>query len=376
MAIRQLAAGGACVLAAVCVGVPLASGRTTAQAADATAAPGTPIYLDRRYSFAERAADLVSRMTLGGEGVADDQQHGAGDPAARDPAYGWWNEALHGVIARRRPTTTGNATDAEEHDVVPDRPVAGRQLGPGPDRTGSRRRSATRRARSCRTTSSNLDFYSPTMNLERDPRWGRNDETYGEDPLLEAKLVGQFVNGMEGKDASGQLLPEGERLLQGDRPRSSTTRQQQRGQPPHGGSVRQDERTLREYYTSRSATISQASQPGLDHELVQRVNGVPAAANPYLIDTLLRRDVRLRGLLHVATATRSDEINARPPLAAARVVAARRSTTIERNALRARRRRGPRLQRRLPRQLQTTGNQLAGGDEREQIKTLTGHVQR
>jgi len=63
MAIRQLAAGGACVLAAVCVGVPLASGRTTAQVADATTAPGTPIYLDRSYSYAERAADLVSRMT-------------------------------------------------------------------------------------------------------------------------------------------------------------------------------------------------------------------------------------------------------------------------------------------------------------------------
>ena len=45
------------------------------------------------------------------------------------------------------------------------------------------------------------------MNLERDPRWGRNDEAYGEDPLLVTRLVAQFVNGMEGKDRDGKLLP-------------------------------------------------------------------------------------------------------------------------------------------------------------------------
>ena len=61
-----------------------------------------------------------------------------------------------------------------------------------------------------------LDFYSPTINLGRDPRWGRNDESYGEDPLLEAKVASQFVDGMEGKDQNGRLLPDGRRLLQGD----------------------------------------------------------------------------------------------------------------------------------------------------------------
>ena len=49
-------------------------------------------------------------------------------------------------------------------------------------------------------TRMDLDFYSPTVNLARDPRWGRNDETFSEDPLLTADLAAQFVNGMEGKD--------------------------------------------------------------------------------------------------------------------------------------------------------------------------------
>ncbi len=48
------------------------------------------------------------------------------------------------------------------------------------------------------------------MNLMHDPRWGRNDESYGEDPLLETKMVSQFVDGMEGKDENGQLLPGGD----------------------------------------------------------------------------------------------------------------------------------------------------------------------
>jgi beta-glucosidase len=54
-----------------------------------------------------------------------------------------------------------------------------------------------------------LDFYSPTINLARDPRWGRNDEAFSEDPLLTAAIAGQFVNGMEGRDRNGNLLPAG-----------------------------------------------------------------------------------------------------------------------------------------------------------------------
>ena len=132
------------------------------------------------------------------------------------PAYGWWNEALHGINARVADRDSGNATTLTNTTSYPIDQSLRLELGPGPDLPGREGRCPTRRARSCRSNKLDLDFYSPTMNLERDPRWGRNDESYGEDPLLEAKMVSQFVDGMEGKDQNGRLLPAGQRLLQGD----------------------------------------------------------------------------------------------------------------------------------------------------------------
>ena len=69
----------------------------------------------------------------------------------------------------------------------------------------------------------NLDFYSPTMNLERDPRWGRTDETYGEDPFLTSREVSQFVDGLQGETEQGQLLPAATATTRRSR-RSSTSR--------------------------------------------------------------------------------------------------------------------------------------------------------
>ena len=135
-----------------------------------------------------------------------------------------------------------------------------------------------------RSNKLDLDFYSPTMNLGRDPRWGRNDESYGEDPLLEAKVAGQFVNGMEGKDQNGQLLPDGQRLLQGDDDAQALRAEQHRGHSnsdPNGrlnGSSNADDRTIREYYTMPFRKIVQASQNGAIMSSYNSVNGVPSAA--------------------------------------------------------------------------------------------------
>ena len=56
----------------------------------------------------------------------------------------------------------------------------------------------------------NLNFYSPTVNMHRDPRWGRNEESFSEDVYLTGKMASEFVLGMEGKDREGNLLdPDG-----------------------------------------------------------------------------------------------------------------------------------------------------------------------
>ena len=99
------------------------------------------------------------------------------------------------------------------------------------------------------------------MNLERDPRWGRNDEAYGEDPLLVNKEVDQFVNGMEGKDESGKLLPES-----GGYHKTITTIKHYAANNSEvnrrTGSSDMDDRTLREYYTKAFRDVVQDSQPG------------------------------------------------------------------------------------------------------------------
>src|SRR4051812_20050927 len=172
----------------------------------ATGAAATPVYLDPWYSFQERAADLVSRMTLAEKGSQGNSSAAPAIPRLGVQQYGWWNEALHGVSRSQVLTSQQNATTLTNTTSYPIDQSLGASWDPGLIyRVASQIGDEAREVSAHNTL--NLDFYSPTMNLERDPRWGRNDESYGEDPYLETKEVEQFVNGMEGKDQSGSLLP-------------------------------------------------------------------------------------------------------------------------------------------------------------------------
>src|SRR3954464_5936349 len=82
---------------------------TIAAAGAAPAAAETPIYLDRSYSFQERAADLVSRMTTAEKASQMISSRAPAIPRLGIPAYGWWNESLHGV-AREQLLPDKNAT--------------------------------------------------------------------------------------------------------------------------------------------------------------------------------------------------------------------------------------------------------------------------
>jgi len=132
-----------------------------------------------------------------------------------------------------------------------------------------------------------LDFYSPTINLGRDPRWGRNDETFSEDPFLTAAIASQFVNGMEGKDQEGNLLPEGGGYL-----KAITTLKHFAANNSEinrrTGSSDMDERTLREYYTAQFRRIVEQAHPGSIMSSYNSINGTPTAASVHLIDTLAR----------------------------------------------------------------------------------------
>src|SRR3954454_23956018 len=131
LAVRTAVAGGACLAALVCAGVPLAAGSgEKVKVAAAEPAPGTPIYLDRTYSYAERAADLVSRMTTAEKASQTISSAAPAIPRLGIRQYGQWNEALHGV-SRSQLTYNGNATVLNNTTSYPTDQTMGSSWDPG-----------------------------------------------------------------------------------------------------------------------------------------------------------------------------------------------------------------------------------------------------
>ncbi len=160
-------------------------------------------YLDPALSPAQRAADIVSRMTLE-EKVLQMQSTAPAIPRLDVPAYNWWNEALHGVVQGRAtvfPQAIGLAatwdTDLMHRvaDIISTEARAKyndaltRPAPTGPE---------TLMTLPGRTAG--LTYWSPNINIFRDPRWGRGQETYGEDPYLTGRMAVAFVTGMQGND--------------------------------------------------------------------------------------------------------------------------------------------------------------------------------
>ena len=277
---------------AAAVPPPAAAAPQAAASPRVMQAPSTPIYLDMSYSFEERAADLVSRMTLAEKASQMISSRAPAISRLGVREYGWWNEALHGV-ARLQTAASGNATVLQNTTSYP----IDLSLGSTWDPELMYREAVMISDESREVVPDNirnLDFWSPTINMSRDPRWGRNDESYGEDPLLVTKIVSQFVNGMEGKDMEGNLLPEGNGYL-----KTITTLKHYAANNSEvnrlNGTSNMDDRSLREYYTAAFRGIVQDSNVRSVMTSYNRVNGVPASASVYLMDNLLRQTFGFTG---------------------------------------------------------------------------------
>ena len=153
-----------------------------------------PIYLNPDCSFEERAEDLVSRMTLE-EKVTQMVYTSPAIPRLGIKSYNWWNEALHGVAragtATMFPQAIAMAATFDEEllfkiaDIIS---TEGRAKYHEAQRKGDH------------DIYKGLTFWSPNVNIFRDPRWGRGHETYGEDPYLTGRLGVAFVKGIQGND--------------------------------------------------------------------------------------------------------------------------------------------------------------------------------
>jgi beta-glucosidase len=160
-----------------------------------TAPPSSVLpYLNPALPISDRVDDLISRMTLE-EKASQLVNQARAIPRLQVPAYDWWSEALHGVAnagtATVFPEPIGLAATFDApliHDMAVVISIEAR----------------AKHNQSMRAGHSNimegLDFWSPNINIFRDPRWGRGQETYGEDPFLTGRMGVAFVTGMQGDD--------------------------------------------------------------------------------------------------------------------------------------------------------------------------------
>jgi beta-glucosidase len=170
---------------AICMGMLVAK----AGAQDVSTLP----YMNPNLSPEERARDLVSRMTLE-EKASQLVNQARAIPRLHVPAYDWWSEALHGVAVNGttefpEPIGLGATFDAPRiHEMAIDIGIEGRIKHVQAERAGHS------------NIMEGLDFWAPNLNIFRDPRWGRGQETYGEDPYLTGRMGVAFVTGMQGDD--------------------------------------------------------------------------------------------------------------------------------------------------------------------------------
>ena len=164
-------------------------------------------YQNPQLSAAQRADDLLTRLTLE-EKVSLMMDTSPAIPRLGIPKFQWWNEALHGVgrnsYATVFPITMAMAAswdDALLHQVFTAVSDEARVKAQQAKRTGNIKRYQS------------LSFWTPNINIFRDPRWGRGQETYGEDPFLTSKMGLAVVRGLQGYTYDGKRLGEKYRKL-------------------------------------------------------------------------------------------------------------------------------------------------------------------
>lgn len=228
-------------------------------------------YKNTALSFRERAADLVSRMTLE-EKVYQLGNVSAAIPRLEIPAYNYWSEASHGI--------TGIFKEAKEDVTI--FPVCLAMSNTWDrDRIEEVTKVISDEIRAYHNlVGDELHYWCPNINLTRDPRWGRNDESFGEDAFLAGKLAARYVQGLQGHDEKylkAVSTPKHYALNNSERDR-------------HTGSSDVDESILREYYCK---VFEYAIREGFAQSIMtsyNRINGIPASANKKLLQTLLREE--------------------------------------------------------------------------------------
>ncbi|HXC53847.1 MAG TPA: glycoside hydrolase family 3 C-terminal domain-containing protein [Rhizomicrobium sp.] len=174
--------------------IALAAALLAAPAAGA-AEPAPAPYRDASLPIAQRVDDLIARLTLP-EKASQLVNQARAIPRLGIPAYNWWSEALHGVArngyATVFPEPIGLAATFD--------PALIHRMAVAIGSEARVKYNILQRSQGEHYIFQGLDFWSPNINIFRDPRWGRGQETYGEDPFLTARMGVAFVTGLQGDD--------------------------------------------------------------------------------------------------------------------------------------------------------------------------------
>jgi beta-glucosidase len=239
-----------------------------------------PAYKDPSLPIEKRVDDLVSRMTLE-EKVSQMMNAAPAIPRLDIPEYDWWSEALHGVafsgVATVFPQAIGLGATFDE-------PLVNRVATVISEEARAKYHEAQRRGD--RRRFYGLTFWSPNINVFRDPRWGRGQETYGEDPYLTGRLGVAFVKGLQGDDPKYLRVvatPKHYAVHSGPEPER------------HRFDAVVSERDLREtYLPAFRATVTQAHATSIMCAY-NRTNGEPCCANQHLLVDILRGEWGFNG---------------------------------------------------------------------------------
>ncbi len=239
-----------------------------------------PLFRQKEQPLTERIRDLLSRLTL--EEKVSQMVYSSSAIARLDiPEYNWWNECLHGV------GRAGIAT------VFPQAIALGASFDPDLLKEAANIISDEARAKhhefarqGDRGIYKGLTFWSPTINIFRDPRWGRGQETYGEDPYLMGQMGMAFVQGLQGDDpcylkvaacAKHYAVHSGPESLR------------------HGFDAVVSEKDLRETYLPAFRDLVVEAKVEAVMGAYNRTNGEPCCASPTLLQKILREEWGFEG---------------------------------------------------------------------------------
>jgi beta-glucosidase len=238
-------------------------------------------YLDPKLPLERRVDDLISRMTL--EEKASQLGHtAAAIPRLHVPEYNWWNEGLHGVaragVATVFPQAIGMAATFDE-------PLM-HQVGDTISTEFRAKFYETVHADGGADWYRGLTVWSPNINIFRDPRWGRGQETYGEDPFLTARMGVAFVTGLQGNDAKYfKTVATPKHFAVHSGPESTR----------HTVDVPASRHDMEDtYLPAFRATVMEGKAESVMCAY-NSLNGQPACANPFLLEEHLRKDWGFQG---------------------------------------------------------------------------------